>query len=153
MNLYQKILDFLRLKKRSAPNDKNWMEYFIFFLHPHLYVHVDENIILLALSTLTLFSPKAIFIFIPAVFYRIYSNSEYEIRRNKGGDAREVVNLIQHGHMQSLKEKIELDPDLLEATYKNKSLLYWSKYYNNYKAHKFIIDQIKMRNEKKQTAA
>ena len=152
MNFYDQTLEYFNLKKRSAPNNENWVDYGVFLIFPLAYSFVENNKLnKMMIGTLAAFSMtewKYYFVLIAFVWYRIYSNSEDSNHFDKVTKAVELVTMIQLFHLQSLKEKLELDPTLATLNYKNKSLLYWSKYYENFRAHQMIIDHIKIAKQK-----
>lgn len=140
--IYTRFLKLLRLKKRSAPNSKNWAEYFFFCLSPANYIVMDSltGIVIILISQ-TANKKMAFITSAILVVSAIYRRQEKEnIEEARPAD---LVFMIQAKHHQSLKEKLELDPSLALLNYRGRSLLHWCKYYSNTKAHSLILSAIK----------
>ncbi|MBC7537810.1 MAG: hypothetical protein H7281_03255 [Bacteriovorax sp.] len=151
MNFYNKLLIYFNLKKRSAPDRENWIEYARFYFHPSKLLMNDSNIILLGLIIISIIYPLIILLVFFAIYYRVLSKfgDIIETQYDKGFEAQQIVYMIQKNHIQSLKEKFILNPNLIDVYFKKKSLLWWAKYYNNLPAHKMIIDLMKEKNIQK----
>jgi hypothetical protein len=104
--------------------------------------------------TLTIFFPPLI-ILIP--IYSFLNANQRITKQNDLNRPYEIVNIIhfiQQNHMQSLKEALERDLGLTQMLYKNKSMLFWCKHYNNLKAHSIVLDYTKKYvSEKKELAS
>ena len=149
MKYYYKLLDFLKIQRRSAPNERTLVYYLFFFFNPFAFFPTFESLIFVfGTIILSTFYTKALWLLLPMIIYRIYTVLEYDFKINKSDYARELVTLIQHNHLQSLKERFEIDPNLVDLKYKKQSLLYWAKYYNNHRANTMIIELLKARNLK-----
>lgn len=66
---------------------------------------------------------------------------------------KEVVIHIRLKRIQSLKEMLEENPEILNEKYHQKSLLYWAKHHNNVQAHSLIISELKKLREKEKKVA
>ena len=152
MNFYNQILLYFNLKKANDPKREAWIEYAAFYIHPSNHPFSDSNLCLLALILLAIFvSPIFYILVVFAIYFRILAKfgDTVDSLCNRGFEAQELVNMIQNNHMQSMKEKFINDPYLINCMYKKRSLLYWTKHYNNLQAHKMIIDLMKQRNIQK----
>lgn len=148
MDPYQWVLNYFKLKRRSAPNSKNWHRYFIFFLCPITFFTIDRSPFVLVMTLISIVSSlnenyTPTLALIVLIMFRIYQMSEDEFNENKGWDGNELAYYIRIRHNQSLIERLHRDPTLIHATYKKKSLLYWCKRYKNLEAHKIIIAHLK----------
>lgn len=151
MKIYDFILTFLKLKKPNTPKRDNWIEYADFAGESFLNPFSDSNLLLIAL---TLISFKFTYVFMLVIFilyYRFLSTfgDAIDSFADRDFEAQQLVHMIQSNHMQSLKEKFIINPNLVDSTYRRKSLLYWAKHYNNLVAHKMIIELLKVRSSKK----
>ena len=150
MDPYQIVLNRFKLKRRSAPNSKNWHSYLIFFFFPMVYFAVDRSPAVLILTLISFITAAnenytPTLALVALVMFRIYQSNENEFNEAKGWDGNELAYFIRIKHHLSLKERLKNDPHLAYSTYQKRSLLYWCKHYNNLEAHKILLEHLQMR--------
>lgn len=132
------------LKLRSLPNSKTLPKYFHSFM---CFVAV-----LCAYNFITIclfydgFTPRIPTLFIvafPLIFFHTYSGIERAYRNVTRDTLKDVIVHIRLKQFQSLKEKIEDNPEILKEKLNKKSLLYWAKHHKNLKAHALLIGELK----------
>ncbi|MEA9357242.1 hypothetical protein SHI21_13540 [Bacteriovorax sp. PP10] len=141
-----KKIDFnkYKFKLRSLPNSKTasrYLEAVIYFI----IIFVIYNFI-----NICLFSdgfmptlPALLVLALPIGFIHVYSTIETEYKNVKRDTFKEVIVHIRLRQTQSLIEKLEDNPEILNEKYQKKSLLYWAKHYKNIQANSIIIEQMK----------
>lgn len=87
--------------------------------------------------------PALFVVAIPLVFIHIYTSIENEYRNVTRDTIKEVIVHIRLGQFQSLKEKIEDNPEILKEKLDKKSLFYWAKNHKNLQAHSLLIGELK----------
>lgn len=133
-----------KFKLRSLPNEKNGLKYLEAFTYL-LVVFLIYNIVYICLFS-DGFMPTLPILFIlsiPIVFLYVYEGIEKEFQNVSRETFKEIIVYVRLKQNQSLKEKLEMNPEILKETYKKKSLLYWAKYYNNLQANSIIIKEMK----------
>lgn len=141
----KRILSF---KLRSLPNSKNFFEYLDTAIYVFAIIFVFNFVyIMLIADDFNPVFPIGFALLIPVAFAKKYHEIESRNSTITNDDFRELlVDLRQH-QWQSFKEKIHDRPEFLKAQYKNRTLLYWCKKYNDLKANKLIIEEIKNNNK------
>ncbi len=141
-----KPIDFdkYKFKLRSLPNWKTFPRYF----HSSMYFLAALSVYNFIAICLFYddFIPRipALFVLaIPLIFIHIYTSSESEYRNVTRDTIKEVIVHIRLRQFQSLKEKIEDNPEILKEKLDKKSLFYWAKHHNNLEAHSFLIGELK----------
>lgn len=92
------------------------------------------------------FTPRMPAIFIvalPLMLFHVYSKIESEYVNVDRDRMKDVIVHIRLNQMQSLKEKLESNPEVLSGSYDNKSLLYWARHHKNLEAHSLILNEMK----------
>jgi hypothetical protein len=82
---------------------------------------------------------------VPIIFVIVYSRIEAELCDVNHADIYSIITLIQMKHSQELFDELARRPELLKRKYKNKSLLFWAKHYNNLEAHSIITKQMNVK--------
>lgn len=141
-------LEKYKFRLRSLPNSKTFSRYFEAYMY-FFAIYLAYNFV-----TICLFRdgfmpslPVPFVLAIPLLFLKIYSNIEYKFRNIQRDTIKDVIILIRLKQNQSLREKLEDHPEMLTATYKKKSLLYWAKHHKNVEANSLIISLMKKKNK------
>lgn len=92
------------------------------------------------MPTMPTFFVLAFVVLMVTIYYQI----EGEYKTVDKDDVGNIVMLIQLKRSQSLVEALELKPEVLNQKYKRKSLIEWTKYYQNHEAHSIIIKQMSL---------
>lgn len=136
------------IKLRSLPNSKTFPRYFESAMYFLAVLAVYNLIYILLISSgFTPSMPIVFWLAIPCIFIHVYNSIESEFKDVNRDKLRETVTFIRLKQMQSLKEKLEDNPEILYEPYKKKSLLYWARHHNNVEANSLIIEL--MKNSKK----
>lgn len=133
-----------KFKLRSLPNSKTFPQYFNSFMY-FLAALGAYNFIAICLFY-DGFRPRvpALFVVaIPLVFIHVYNSIESEFRNVTRDTIKDVIVHIRLRQFQSLKEKIEDNPEILKEMLNKKSLLYWAKHHKNLQAHSLLIEGLK----------
>ncbi|MBC7538452.1 MAG: hypothetical protein H7281_06505 [Bacteriovorax sp.] len=130
-------------KLRSLPNENNFGRYFTAYLYL-IFAYLAFNFIHICLFSdgFGFEFPSILAVIIPIIFIHIYTSLENDFKKVTKDDLKNVVTLIRTNHYQSLFEVLSTKPEILNVKYKNKSILYWAKYYQNPKANSVIIKVI-----------
>ncbi|TDP52545.1 hypothetical protein C8D79_2310 [Bacteriovorax stolpii] len=80
---------------------------------------------------------------IPVLFFYTYHTLENEFKNVTRDMVKDVITYIRLKQTQSLIETLEENPEILQGTYKKKSLLYWARHHKNLEANSIIIDVMK----------
>jgi hypothetical protein len=147
MLIYDSLLVILGLKKKTVPAKENWIAY-ANFKHSHAYnLFSDSNFFLLLMIIMTCFFYYFFFAVFICCYYRFLSRFRNEINYKYAKDyiSYSLVNCIQVGHNQTLKEHLMADPSQIDCRYKKKSLLHWACFYRNHEAHNLILKLMKER--------
>lgn len=137
-------LDKYKFKLRSLPNSKTFPRYFNSFMY-FLAALAVYNLVAICLFYND-FMPRMPVLFvvaIPLTFIHVYTCIEREYRNVTRDTIKDVIIHIRLGQFQSLKEKIEDNPEILKEKLDKKSLFYWAKHHKNLKAHSFLIGELK----------
>ena len=133
-----------KFKLRSLPNSKTFLRYFNCFM---LYISALAIYNFIAICLIyDDFMPRipALFVLaIPVILIHVYNSIESGYKNVSRDTVKETIVHIRLGQFQSLKEKIEDNPEILRKKIDDKSLLYWAKHYNNLQAHSLLIGELK----------
>lgn len=133
-----------KFKLRSLPNSKTFPRYYhCFMLFMGALAVYNFIAICLIYDDFTPRIPALFVIAIPLILIHIYNSIESDYKNVSRDTVKEVIVHIRLGQFQSLKEKIEDNPEILKKTINDKSLLYWAKYYKNLEAHSLLVGELK----------
>ena len=147
LNFYRRFLKFFGIDYTYFINERNFNQYLEIFKEPYnlakllLFSECPFSIItvIYAFYFNKKFIPFAVWVIIYQTYLGILKVNTYSKKNDSS-----MVHLIQSNHLQSLKELLEHNPECAKNTYKNKSMLYWCKHYNNVQAHTMIVEFLKM---------
>lgn len=147
MLIYDSLLVLLGFKKKVVPAKENWIAYADFKTSHAYRLFSDSNFFLMLMIIMTFFFSYFILAVFICCYYRFLERFRREIDYKFAKDyiSYSLVNCIQLGHNQTLKEHLMDDPAQIDCRYKKKSLLYWAAHYKNLEAHKLIIALMKER--------
>lgn len=139
-----KQLKPLGFKIRSLPNLKTFKRYLssflillaIVFAYNFIHITMIDDGFHIVVPDLMLFA-------VPIIFITTYHQIESEYKHIDFRDVGKAVMYIQLKRPQALSEELNERPELLNHKYKNKSLIYWAKYYNNKEAHSIITKHMR----------
>lgn len=134
----------LGIKWRSLPNVRTYRAYlnaYMVILANYLGM-VFIHFCLIAKDLVPL-SPVWLLVVFPFVTIYEYLQIENRFKEVTRDDFKNLLTDLRQGQLQSFKEKLEERPEYLKSQYKGKTLLHWCKKYQNLKANKIIIDQMK----------
>lgn len=137
-------LEKYKFRLRSLPNSKTFSRYFDAYMC-FLAIYFAYNFVTICLfKDGFMFSLPVLFVFaIPLLFLKVYSDIEGEFKNIQRDTIKDVIVHIRLKQQQSLIEKLEDHPEMLTATYKKKSLLYWARHHKNLEANALIISLMK----------
>ncbi|QDK42657.1 hypothetical protein DOM21_14600 [Bacteriovorax stolpii] len=132
------------LKLRSLPNSKNIRRYLDCLMY-YMAVLAAYNLITICLvyDDFTPRFPALFALAIPVLFFYTYHTLENEFKNVTRDMVKDVITYIRLKQTQSLIETLEENPEILQGTYKKKSLLYWARHHKNLEANSIIIDVMK----------
>lgn len=145
-HLPMKAIDWekYKFKLRSLPNYKTMPRYFhsamLFLALLAVYNFIS---ICLFYDDFMPRLPAPFIIAIPLIFIHVYTSIESEYKNVTRETVSEAVVHIRLKRLQSLKEMLEENPEILNGKYKKKSLLYWARHHKNFQAHALIISELK----------
>ena len=128
------------IKLRSLPNKYTIERYLMAFTLPiiALFFYKVLEICMADGDKFPLALPDIVVFIFPLLFFGVYYNIEIDYKKVDKYDVKKIVMLIQVKHLQELREELALKPEVIKCKYKNKSLIYWAKHYNNPQAHTII---------------
>jgi hypothetical protein len=134
---------FKGFKMRSLPNTKTIGRYLLAYagLWAVFLLYNFVNITLLS-DGFPIVLPNILILCVPIIFIVVYYKIESETAEINKDDLYKTIALIQQRRSQALIEELAHRPEILKRKFKNKSLLYWAKYYDNREAHSIIIKQM-----------
>jgi hypothetical protein len=133
-----------KFKLRSLPNSKTFTRYGDAFMY-YIAVLGVYNLITICLFVdgFKLQFPALFIIALPVLFVHVYMSIEREYKNVNREVLKEAVIYIRLNQLQSLKEKVELNPEILNEKFDKKSLLYWARHHKNIQAHSYLIGELK----------
>lgn len=125
---------------RSLPtNSYNFIKYFNAYMKLLIVFTVYNLInIMFVRDDFQITFPVFFWLAIPIIFFHVYGRIENNYRKVDKDDMKKVIVLIRLRHSQLLEAELNEKPEVLKKKYKNKSLIYWAKHYNNVQAHSII---------------
>jgi hypothetical protein len=140
-------------------NIRKLVKYFGFRYHPYRLRYITDYVIaffapleylvsaqrpefFIVGCIISLVSPSLMFFVIVWALLSSYQDALNDSRKRKDHEIQQVVLFIQQRHFQSLKEALDREPELALEMYKNHSMNYWCKRYNNPEAQTIIVKAI-----------
>jgi hypothetical protein len=142
IKFYKKYVDVVFW--RSLPNQYTYKDYFNLYLTIIVfYCGLSFVYLCLFAEGFSLIPPKWLIVIFPFATLYQYIKIEESQKQITKDDVKELLVDLRQGQYQVFKEKLLARPELLSGKLQGKSLLYYCKKYDDLKAHKIILEQMK----------